>query len=371
MKKMILFFFLVLFSSNAWAAGDVIKIAAIFSQSGEAMQNSFEHLETVKIAVEEINQSGGILGKQISIIEIDNESNSLGSRRAAQKAVQENVVAVIGASWTSHALGMAPALQEAGIPMITPTATNPKVTEVGDYIFRICFVDAFQGKMLAKFLIQDLNVKKVAVLTNADQIFSIDLSQYFINEFRAFGQTVTTQLDYIETAPDFNNLVTELSEFKFDAVFIPGYTRDSAQIIKTIRKKGIHVPIIGGDGWSHRMLNYASQELDNTYYITHWHKEMTDKRSKAFINRILPLFDFSKVNAGMALSYDAVFLLADAITRAGVLEKDKIRQALEDTRNYEGVTGRINFDSQRNPIKSAVILKFDNNQTRVVKRIAL
>ncbi len=370
MKKMIFYFFFIVLSSNAWAAGDVIKIAAIFSQSGEAMQNSFEHLETIKIAVEEINQSGGILGRPISIIELDNESSSLGSRRAAQKAIQEDVVAVIGGSWSSHALGMAPVLQKAGIPMITPTATNPKVTQIGEYIFRVCFVDAFQGKMLAKFLVEDLKAKKVAVLTNTDQIFSIELSRYFIDEFKALGQTVTTELDYIETAPEFRSLVTKLSKYKFDAVFIPGYTRDSAQIIKTARIKGISVPFIGGDGWSHRMLNYASWELDNTYYITHWHKGMIDKKSKKFIKKILPSFEFSKINAGMALSYDAVFLLADAITRAGVVDKNQIRQALATTRNYDGVTGRITFDSQRNPVKSAVILKFKNNETKVVKQIS-
>jgi len=370
-KKIIFFFFLILFSSNAFGAGDSIKIAAIFSQSGEAMQNSFEHLETIKLAVAEINQSGGVLGRSISLVEIDNESSSLGSRKAAHKAVGLDVVAVIGGSWSSHALGMAPVLQKAGIPMITPTATNPKVTEVGEFIFRVCFVDAFQGKMLAKFLGEDLKVEKVAVLTNADQIFSIELSRYFMDEFKALGKKVSTELDYIETAPDFKDLVTQLAEYKFDAVFVPGYTRDSAQIIKTARQNGINVPIIGGDGWSHRMLNYASRELDNTYYITHWHKGMMDKKSQTFIKSILPLFEFSKINAGMALSYDAVFLLADAITRAGNMERDKIRQALEATRNYEGVTGRINFDARRNPVKSAVILKFENSTTQVVKQIAL
>jgi len=371
MKKIGLIFLIILVSSNVWGSKNVIKIAAIFSQSGEAMQNSIEHLMTARYAIEEINRSGGILGKQISLIEIDNKSSALGSRHAAQKAVKENVIAVIGGSWSSHALGMARVLQKAKIPMITPTATNPKVTEIGNFIFRVCFIDSFQGKILAKFSHGDLKAKNMAVLTNTDQVYSIELARQFSQEFKNLGQTIVIELDYIETAPDFKGLIKDLSQYQFDAVFLPGYTRDSAQIVKTSRQMGIHVPFLGGDGWSHRMLNYASRELDNTYYLTHWSKENLDKKSTKFVKKISQLFEFSRINAGMALSYDAVFLLADAIARAGVLDTGQIRQALEMTRNYDGVTGLISFDSRRNPVKTAVILQFKNNKTRVVRQLAL
>jgi branched-chain amino acid transport system substrate-binding protein len=376
MKKGSLFFlFLLSFIQmmtlgNASASGDVIKIAAIFPQSGEAMQNSIEHLVTVKVAVDEINASGGILGRQILLLELDNKSSALGARQAAHIAVKEKVVAVLGGSWSSHALGMAPVLQKAGIPMVTPTATNPKVTLTGDCIFRVCYVDEFQAKMAAKFLEEDLKVGKVAVLTNTDQIFSIELSQFFIDEFKMLGKMVTAELDYIETVPTFKGIVDELQNYEFEALFIPGYTRDSAQIIKTLREMGIKVPVLGGDGWSHRMLNYASWELDDTYYITHWYKELEDEKSKAFVKKILPFFEYSKINAGMALSYDAVYLLADAINRAGVAEPDSIRDALAATEHFEAVTGMISFDTNRNPLKPAVIITFENNKTKVVRQIA-
>lgn len=372
MKKfLICIFIFYLFCPVAAFSNEPIKIAAIFSKSGEAVAISIEHLLTVRFAVEELNTAGGLLGRRIELIEYDNQSSALGAKKAALKAVEDDVCAVIGGSWSSHAIGMSPVLQNAKIPTISPTATNPKLTRIGDYIFRTCFIDSFQGEMLAQFVHKDLNLQRVAVLTNVDQVYSIDLSSQFITSMKSFNREITAELEYIENLPSYDELISKLLTKKFDAVMLPGYTRDSAQIIKTARKNGINKIFVGGDGWSHLMLNYASSELNNSYYLTHWHKDLKDRKSVEFADKIVKIAAKSKVNAGMALSYDTVYLLADAILRAKSTEPEAIRDALAKTKDFIGVTGRIRYDRNRNPQKPAVILKFQDGVSTVVKRISL
>jgi branched-chain amino acid transport system substrate-binding protein len=349
-------------------ASDNIKIASIFSFTGEISTISREYYITVRFAVDEINKSGGILGKKIELIEFNNKSSALGSKIAAKQAVKENVVAVIGASRSSHALAMAPVLQKAKIPMITPIATNPKVTLIGDYIFRACFIDSFQSIMLAKYMYKELHIRNVAVLTNVDQIFSISLSNQFITSFRNLGGKITAKLDYVEDIEIYDELVKQLKNYKFDAVFLPGYTRDSALIIKKARLNGIDKSFFGGDGWSHLMFKYAGKYVNNSYYLTHWYRDLKYRKTIDFIKRITKIFPRNKVNSGVALTYDAVYLLADAITRAGTTDKLAIKNALASS-DYLGVTGEIKFDKNRNPVKPAVILKLENNSLKLIKQI--
>ncbi len=369
MKKLFYLAIFVFVIVDLSTASESIRIAAIFSQTGEASSISDEHLITVRFAVDEINNNGGILGKRIELIELDNKSTALGSRQAAIRAVNEKVVAVLGSSWSSHALGMALVLQEAGIPMLTPTATNPKVTEVGDFIFRTCFIDTFQGEVLANFAYNYLKARHVAILTNTDQIFSIELAKQFYYSFNSLNGKIVAELDYVENMTNYGDLINKLMQYNFDAVFLPGYTRDSALIIKRARALGLDSVFLGGDGWSHLMYNYAPESLNNTYYLTHWHASQSDKRSIAFLNKIKTLYSDEEINAGMALAYDMVYLLADAIERAHSTDRDRIRDALASTTAFIGVTGKIKYDKNRNPIKPAVIVKFENGSSISVKRV--
>jgi len=369
MKYLLIFMLLpFLLSVTLIHADDTIKIGAIFSISGEASSISDEHLFITRFAVKEINEQGGVLGKKLELIEFDNKSSALGSREAARKALKQKVVAVIGPSWSSHALVMADVLQTGGIPMITPTATNPKVTQVGEYIFRACFIDSYQGRILAEYSHFDLGAKNLAILTNTGYVYSIDLASSFRKTLEKLGSKVVTELDYSEDLTDYENLVEKLNQFPFDAVFIPGYARDSAQIINKIRSNGVSVPILGGDGWSHLMYNYAlDNSLENCFYLTHWHKDLKGSKNKIFLKKIIQFYDLEKVNAGMALSYDSLYLLADAITRSGIADPDHIKDALAETKNFEGVTGKIIFNQERNPIKPAVILRFTEKDSALLK----
>ncbi|MCP4673434.1 MAG: ABC transporter substrate-binding protein [Desulfobacula sp.] len=346
-----------------------IKIAAIFSKTGEAAAISEEHLIVTRFAVDEINAKGGILGRRIELIEIDNKSTALGSKQAALKAVEKSVVAVVGPSWSSHALAMADVLQQHGIPMVSPTATNPKVTQKGDFIFRACFIDSFQGEILAKFAYNELNLSSVAVLTNTGYVYSTDLAQRFINTFKTLKGNIAIELDYSEDLTDYSKLLKNLNTHKYDAVFIPGYTRDSAQIIKAARQMGVECPVLGGDGWSHLMFDYApAKALNNTYYLTHWFKTVKDPKSLEFVKKIQHIFEDSKINAGMALSYDTVYLIAHAILNAQSFDPLKIKDALAATKNFKGVTGSVKFGPGRNPVKPAVILQFKDKKSQLVKQ---
>ena len=364
---------LVLFSlplfATAVSNSDEINIAAIFSQTGGAAAISNEHIVAVRFAVDEINRNGGVLGKKIKLIIFDNDSSALGSRQAAKAAVKAGVVAVLGGSWSSHALGMAPVLQKAGIPMLSPTATNPQVTAVGDYIFRVCFTDPFQSKIAAKFAYDDLKKKRAVVLTNIDQVFSIELSKQFKQSFQDLGGEIVASLDYVENIAGYGKLIEDLGRYNFDLIFLPGYTRDSAQIIKKAREIGIETTFLSGDGWSHLMYKYAPNSLDNSYYLSHWDRALTDQKSVDFTRKISSVVAENEVNGGTALAYDMVYLLVDAIRRAGTVDRKKIRDSLAATENFVGVAGSIKFDQQGDPIKPAVVLKFDHGGVSLVKQV--
>ena len=370
MKVMVAVFALFFSGLSISSAADTIKIAAIFSQTGEAAAISKEHLVAVKFAVNEINQAGGVLGKKIELVLFDNKSSGIGSMHAAKEAIASGVVAVIGGSWSSHALGMAPVLQREGVPMLTPTATNPRVTEVGDYIFRTCFIDTFQGEMGAKFAYNELNKRRAAILINVDQVFSIELSKQFIESFSTLGGEIVAKLDYVEDIAEYQELIANLDGYDFDVIFLPGYTRDSAQIIKKARGMGIVTTFLSGDGWSHLMIKYAPKSLYNAYYLSHWDRAQQDSKSIEFTRKISAVVAENEINGGTALAYDMVYLLADAIKRAGKIDRVLIRDSLAATDDFVGVAGAIKFDAKGNPIKPAVVLRFDGGKVKLLKLIS-
>ncbi len=362
--------FLILMLSFPLLGLEAIKIAAIYSMSGEAKIQSEEHLIVTRYAIEEINNNGGILGLPVELIEIDNESTGLGSRRAAIRAVEEEVVAVLGPSWSSHALAMAPVLQTAGIPMISPTATNPGVTEIGNYIFRACFIDSFQGEIIARFAREELGAERAVILINSGYVFCSELARIFHSSFVSLGGSIIEIIDYSEDITDYIQMLQNLETESFDLFFLPGYTRDSAQIIKAADELGIMKPFIGGDGWSHLMYNYAGEALHGHYHLTHWDKFIDNEISRSFVEKFSKIYEFSELNAGMALAYDAAYLLFEAINLAGNLNRDEIRDAISSNRNFVGVTGPVKFNSMRNPVKSGVMLQFIDGDSIVVKEIS-
>lgn len=339
-----------------------VKLGAIFPKTGEAAEPNAMAFEVARYAVDEINQSGGILGHRIELVEYDNESSPVGSRKAAMQAVADGVAAVVGASRSSHSSAMAPVLQSARIPMVTPSATNPGVTRVGDCIFRACFTDDFQGRLLAEFALRELRARTAAILTNVSSEYSLGLGHFIHARFVQEGRVVV-ETDYLQTLTDFRTILEQVQAAKPDVVFVPGYPRDSVYILRQARQMGIQSTFIGADAWYEGMFDYAGGELEGCYYSDQWHPEVPNEKSRDFVARYSAKHKVHR--AGLfALTYDSVHLVADAIRRTGSVKPEDIRKALAQTRDFHGITGRIDFDENGDPRrKPLVILRFGRDAT--------
>lgn len=350
------------------SAEETVKVAAIFSKTGKAALGNVPSLNGIRFAVKELNQQGGLLGKQVELLEFDNKSSALGSKLAAEKAIQANVVITFGALWSSHSFAMAQVFQAAKIPMITPASTNPQVTLVGDFIFRACFIDSFQGKVLAKFVVQDLKMKTAGVLINANSKYSEGLAKSFIEYFKGHNGQILFEENYLEQTVDFSSLIAKIKTFQPEILFLPAHDKDAGYIIKQTRDSKILTPFIGGDAWSNDLYNIAGNKIEGNFFSHHWHQKSSENKSRKFVTKYKK--HFQNLDDRDALSYDTVFLFADAVHRAASLAPAKIRDALAVTKNFKGVTGNISFDKNGDPIKSAVILKFDKGTSVYVKTVA-
>ncbi len=345
-----------------------IKVAAIFAKTGKAAAGNLNSFEGIRFAVGKLNQKGGILGQKIELMEFDNHSTPMHSKKAAQKAVESGVSIVFGANWSSHSMAMAKVLEKARIPMIAIYSTNPDVTRVGNYIFRVCFIDPFQGRIMSNFAFQDLKARTASVLINTSGRYSEGLADYFIRDFKAKGGKILFKEGYLHDTLNFSLLLEKIIPLKPDVVFVPGNILDSARIIKQARESGLMAPFLGGDGWGDSMYAHAGEALEGAFFSVHWHQDMDSNKNRQFVKEYR---NFSKVpvDSGTALAYDAVFLFAHAAKRAHSVEPERVRQALAATRDFKGIAGNITFNEHRNPIKPAVILKFGSKSPVFVKAV--
>lgn len=356
---------------QTWGAEAVIKVGEYASLSGgTASFGSASHKGTV-LAVEEINAAGGVLGKQIQLITEDTQSKAGEASTAVRKLIsQDKVVAILGEIASSRSLEAAPICQEAKIPMISPGSTNPKVTEVGDYIFRICFIDPFQGTVMAKFALDSLKVKNVAVLTDVKQDYSVGLAQFFREYLTAHGGVVAKEQSYSSGDKDFRAQLTSIKSSKPEAVFLPGYYNEVALIVKQAEQLGLKVPFLGGDGWdSSSLVEIGGQSMEGQYFSNHFSPEDNAPQIQSFVKNFQTKYNQTP-DAMAALGYDSARFLADAIRRAGSTDPVKLRDALASTKNFGGVTGSITINAQRNATKSADILVIKGGKFKFMQTVA-
>ncbi|MEO7773451.1 MAG: ABC transporter substrate-binding protein [Steroidobacteraceae bacterium] len=357
-------------SGDTAASGDTIKIGEFASLTGkEAAFGQSSHKGTV-LAIEELNATGGILGKKIDFIFEDNRSTPGESATIAKKLItRDKVVAILGEVASGRSLEAAPIAQSNKIPMISPSSTNPKVTETGDYIFRVCFIDPFQGKLLAEFAKRTLKAQKVAIFSDVAAPYSIGLAQFFRDTFSATGQIVSEQ-KYTGGDKDFKAQLTVIKNTKPDAIFVPGYYTDAGLIVAQARQLGINVPLFGGDGWeAPELLQIAGKALEGTYYSTHFSAESTEPGATKFVAAYQAKYG-EKPDAMAALGYDSAMVLADAIKRAGSTEGPKLREALAATKDFPGATGATTLDARRDATKPAVIITVKDGKFEYVETIA-
>jgi len=376
-KKFLLKFFLIIFfifiscfTCGTAEAFDSVKIAVITSETGMAVNDGIAITQAAKMAADEINEKGGLLGQPVKFIFIDNKGTVLGSMSAAKEAVKLHVTGVIGAAWSSHSLAMAPVLQKAGIPMITPASTDPEITKIGNYIFRVCFTDDFQGKIMAKFASKNLNADTAAVLQNINEQYSLTLSKFFIKFFIKYGGKILLRGNYTGKSVDFKNILNKIKKLKPDVLFIPGYSRDSGLIIRQARNMGIKSVFLGGDGWSMKIFKYAGDSINNSYAAVSWDKKLPFSESRHFKKLFYKNFKKSVYSGVIALTYDAIRVFCQAVRRAGTIDRKRIRDTLARTFDFHGATGNITFDGIGDPVgKQAVIVKFNNNSYEFVKSV--
>lgn len=350
-----------------------IRIGSVFARTGAGAEENSPNYRMVKLAAKNINAQGGLLGRPLEIVEFDTLSTVLGARQAAFDAVRAGVVAVVGPSWSSQAMVMGAVLQEARIPMIGATTTAPEVTGIGDFIFRVCYTDALQAKALARFAFDDLQARRVVVVTIAGDVYSEGLSDAFSQEYAALGGTVGTQLRYLQNTMNFDEQVRVIGETSPDLVFVAGYTRDSGLLLKQARGAGLDMPFLGGDGWTAlEHYPYLDPAKGENYYASHWHPDLDSEASRTFVKLLFEEFGpaaLKMIDAGNANAYDALGLVADAIRRAGSSDSAAIRDALAATENYPGVTGSLTYKHSRDPHKSLVVLRITPDKIEFVKEV--
>lgn len=361
---------LVCFAGCGTKEANTIRIGEYGSLTGDTATFGISTHHGIELAIEEINASGGVLGKKVEVITEDDRSQATEAATAVTRLInQHRVVAILGEVASSRSLAGAPICQRNRIPMITPSSTNPAVTQVGDYIFRICFIDPFQGTVMARFAFNTLKARKVAILFDKSQDYSTGLADFFEQEFRRLGGTITLRTSYTSGDIDFKAQLTTIRAGNPDAVFVPGYYKEVGQIAKQARELGLTVPLLGGDGWdSPRLVEIGGKALEGTYFSNHYSVEDTSPRVRTFVSKYQAKYG-DVPDALAALGYDAARILCDAMTRAGTTESAALRDAIAQTTNFPGVTGTISINAERNAVKPAVVLQIQGGKQRFVERI--
>jgi branched-chain amino acid transport system substrate-binding protein len=343
--------------------GDEILVGEYGSLTGTTATFGQSTHNAITMAMDEINAAGGILGKKVRVLVEDDQSRPEEAATAVTKLINQNrVVAMLGEVSSSRSLAAAPICQANKVPMISPSSTNPRVTQVGDYIFRVCFIDPFQAEVGARIAGEILKLKKVAVLSDVRNDYSVGLATFFRQHFKQLGGEIVAEQSYSEGDSDFRAQLTQIKSATPEAIYVPGYYTEVGTIARQARELGITVPLIGGDGWdSPRLWEIGGEALNGCYFSNHYSVDDPAPAVQKFVADYRKRYN-QVPDALAALGYDAARILADAMKRAGSASGEKVRDALSATRDFQGVTGTITINSERNAVKPAVVLKIENGK---------
>ncbi len=357
--------------SAAALAQDEIKVGEFASLTGGSASFGQSSHKGTQLAFDELNAAGGVLGRKFKLITEDDQSLAGQPATIVRKLIsQDNVIAILGEVASSKSLEAAPICQQNKIPMISPASTNPKVTEVGDFIFRVCFIDPFQGTVMAKFALSK-GWKNVAVLTDVKQDYSVGLAQFFKEGIVKAGGAIVKESSYSTGDKDFKAQLTSIKAGKPDAIFVPGYYAEVALIGKQAKLLGIKVPLLGGDGWvGDSLLKVAGNSLDGSYFSCHFSADDKSDAVQGFVKKFKAKFEGETPDDMAALGYDSAMILAKSIEKAGGTDADKLRAALAETKDHAGITGKITLDAQRNASKPAVILSIGGGAFKFEQTVA-
>jgi branched-chain amino acid transport system substrate-binding protein len=370
-KKFVSSSFLFLQLTLALATASTVKIGEVDPLTGGVSQFGIGCHEGYVLAFEQINAAGGILGQKVELVTEDDQSKPGQSATVVRKLItQDKVVAILGDATSSATLESAPIAQSDKIPMITPTATNPRITEVGDFIFRVCFLDEFQGRVLARFAMEKLKAQKIFTLTDVKQDYSVDLLKFFKDEFASLGGSIVGEQSYSTGDTDFRAQLTPIRAARPDAIYVPGYYQEVALIVKQGRQIGLTMPFIGCDGWANQaLIAIGGKAVDGCFFTNHFSPDDQTPIVKSFVTKYQEKYG-AMPDTFSALGYDAARVLAEAIRRAGSSSSQAVRDALSKTAGFQGVTGQISFDANRNASKPGLIVTVKEGKFEIAEKIA-
>lgn len=352
-------------------AADTIKIGGNLEMTGGSASFGKSGSNAINLAIKQLNEKGGVLGKQLEFVVADNKSEPSEAMNALQKLIaQDKVVAVVGPNLSSAVIAGSAINDSSKIVTITPMGTNPRVTvdtkgNTKPYMFRACFIDPFQGTVMAKFAKDTLGAKKVAIMIDNSSDYSKGLAKFFKQGFEAAGGEVVAEESFLQKDTDFRATLTKIKATNPDMIYIPAYYQEVGLIVKQAKALGMNVPMAGGDGWDSSKLSEiaGAEALNNTYFSSLYSPNDTSKLNVDFVSNYEKAYG-QKPDVFAALAYDATNLLANAIATAKSTDGDKIKDAMAATKAFPGVSGAVTFDEQHNPIKGAVIIEYkDGKQT--------
>ena len=350
-------------------AEDTIKVGADIELTGGSASYGKSAQNAIKLAFEQVNAKGGVLGKKLELVVADNKSEAAEATNAMQKLVaQDKVVAVIGPNLSSAVIASTAVNSGAKVLVISPMGTNPNVTvgkdgKTKDFMFRACFIDPFQGTVMASFAKNTLGAKKVAVLIDNSSDYSKGLAQFFEEAFIKSGGTIVAKESYLQKDTDFKATLTKIKATEPDMIYVPGYYQEVGMIVKQGREMGLTVPMAGGDGWdSSKLPEIAGKtSLNSTYFSSLYSAEDTSQLNKDFVAAYKKAYN-EKPDVFAALAYDSAMLVVNAIKTANSTDTVKIKDAMAKTSGFNGVAGSVTFDPQHNPVKSAFIMEYKNGE---------
>ncbi len=351
-------------------SGNEIVIGHFGSMTGSEATFGQSTDEGIRLAIEETNAAGGIKGKKIRLITMDDQGKAEEAASVVTRLIeQEKVVALLGEVASGRSLAAAPIAQNKKIPMLTPSSTNPKVTEVGNFIFRACFIDPFQGTVMAKFAFNELKLKKVAIFRDVKSDYSVGLADFFVKTFKELGGEIVGDASYQSQDVDFKAQLTQLKSLKPEGLFIPGYYTEVGLIARQARELGIKAVMLGGDGWdSPKLYEIGKDAINGSYFSNHYSTESTDPAAVEFLKKFKAKYNKSPDGLS-SVAYDATRILMKAMESTTEINALAIRDQLASIKEFMGATGKISIDANRNAVKSAVVVQVHGTENKFVTTV--
>ncbi|MGZ6130856.1 MAG: ABC transporter substrate-binding protein [Myxococcaceae bacterium] len=351
--------------------GDTILIGEVGSLTGSEATFGISTRNAIELALREVNAAGGVKGKRVDVRVYDDQSKPEEAANAATRLInQDQVLLILGEVASTNSIAMANKAQPAHVPMISNASTNPKVTEIGNYIFRVCFIDPFQGYVMAKFAHDNLKFTKVAILRDLASDYSQGLADVFKRKFTEMGGKIVGEETYSKGSTDFRSQLTAIKRLQPQGIYVPGYYTDIGVIARQARELGITAKLMGGDGWdSEKLFELGGAAVEGNFFSNHYSPDDPNPRIQKFIADYKAAFG-GVPDALAALGYDAAMVAVDAMKRATSLDRTAVRDAIAATKNFPGVTGTITLDEHRNASKPAVVLEVGKGKTKYVATIA-